>query len=214
MKKMVGLLALAVLAALPAYAQSAPSFEFGGGYTYRSFDAQPFNAPDEGITFITEPRMAMNGWNATFGYNFNGFLGVVTDFDMTSTNVPHDIALPGKNTISTLMFGPQIYPMGHHRLTPFAHVEGGLAHFSQDISGVITCGIQNGANDGPCTADYSSFAFDVGGGVDVHFTHSIAVRLAEFDYDQTRMFGGAVNGNSNQNNWKVKAGIIFELGAK
>lgn len=91
---------------------------------------------------------------------------------------------------------------------------GGLAHFSEDISGVFTCGVQDGVNNGPCTEDDGSFAFDVGGGVDVHFTHSIAVRLAEFDFDQTRMFGGSANGNSNQNNWKVKAGIIFHFGGE
>lgn len=207
MRKMVGLLAFVALMTLPVAAQGGPAFEVGGGYTYRSFDAQPYNAFNE--TPINEPRMAMNGWNATAGFNFNTFIGVVTDFDMTTKNSPNDLTMAGKNTFSTLMIGPQFYPIGHHKLTPFVHVEAGLAHFNENLSGISTCGTEA---TGPCNITDGSFAFDFGGGVDFYLTRSIAIRVGELDYDQSRMFGGAANGNSNQNNWKIKAGIIFRFG--
>ncbi|HTZ72602.1 MAG TPA: outer membrane beta-barrel protein [Candidatus Aquilonibacter sp.] len=228
MKKWLGLVACLGLMALPAAAQfkgvDTPSFEIGGGYAYRSFDAPNFpNANyDVNTTNASEPRMAMNGFFVTVGYNLNGFIGVVSDFDWTHVNAPDDLFVPGNDSFSSLMVGPQIYPIGHHKITPFAHVEFGLAHFREDLTnvdGYSGCGSAtippDGASTFPCVATDGSFAVDAGGGVDVSLTHNFAVRLGEFDWDQTRMFEpGAATGNTNQNNWKVKAGIIIRLGGK
>lgn len=43
--------------------------------------------------------------------------------------------------------------------------------------------------------------------MDVNVSKHFAVRLGEFDYEQTRLFGG----NPNQNNYKFKAGVLFHF---
>jgi hypothetical protein len=221
MRKALGLLICFGLMTLPAAAQfkskggDVPSFEIGGGFTYRSFNAQT-NEFEFDNSISSEPRIPMNGFFATVAYNFNGFVGVVSDFDWTRANVPNDVGVPGNDTFSSLMVGPQIYPIGHHRLTPFAHVEFGLAHFRQDATNSPAgegCGV---AQEGfPCFLTDGSFAVDAGGGVDFSVTKMIAIRAGEFDWDQSRMFEpGTATGNKNQSNWKVKAGIIIRFGGK
>ena len=217
MKKWLGVVACLGFMALPASAQfkaDAPSFEVGGGFAYRSFNGPSYTNTGYGVT---EPRMGMNGWFATVDYNFNGFLGVTTDVDWTRADVPNDPNLPGTDTLSTVMVGPQIYPIGHHRITPFGHVEFGLAHFSWNVANVPLyegCGTE-GSDVGPCTLTDGSFALGVGGGVDLTLMKAFAVRVGEFDWEQTRMFEpGPAYGNTNQNNWKVKAGIIIRFGGK
>jgi opacity protein-like surface antigen len=221
MRKRLGLVLVACLGlALPAAAQfrgsDATPFEIGGGYAYRSFNAQttPNNTGDP----ATEPHVPMNGWFATVGYNFGSLFGVVTDLDWTRANVPNNVGLPGVNTFSSVMVGPQIYPLGHHRITPFAHVEFGLVHNADNISNTP---FLEGENEGACgtvssgvacTFTDGSFGIAAGGGVDFSLTHNLAVRLAQFDWEQSRMFEpGAATGNSNQNNWKVKAGVIVRF---
>lgn len=213
MKKWLGVMACVAYLGLMGMSTPAQSVELGAGYAYRSFNAPAFNGFN--LTPVVEPRISMNGWFATVGYNFNGFIGVVTDLDMTRTNVPQDFSFPGDNTFSTVMVGPQIYPLGHHRITPFGHFEVGLAHFSNNVSNDSAfsgCGTLN-SQYGACAETDGSFAFDLGAGLDFSLTHHFAIRVAEFDWDQSRMFEpGNYTGNSNQNNWKVKAGIIVRFG--
>jgi opacity protein-like surface antigen len=216
MRKWLGLVACFGLMALPAAAQfkggNTPSFEIGGGYEYQSF-----NEPSYGITPPVS-RLAMNGWFATVSYNVTPFLGVVTDVDWTREGLSKDNIFgdggPDTNTVSTAVVGPRIYPVGHHRITPFGQVEFGLAHFATTLPSSTGCGTSS-SDVGPCTTTDGSFAVSAGGGVDFSLTKNIAVRVAEFDWDQTRMFEpGGFTGNSNQNNWKVKAGIVFRLGER
>lgn len=230
MKKILSLLAFLGLMALPAGAQfkggGTPSFEIGGGYAYRSFDAQSFPNPNFGASGGPEARVPMNGFFATVNYNLNDFFGVVTDFDWARTNIPVDNNFPGKDTFSSLMVGPQIYPIGHHKLTPFGHVEFGLVHFKEDESALPSrqgCGTATGPTSGPnagfgpfpCVSTDGSFAVSAGGGIDYSLMKGFAVRLGEFDWEQSRMFlPGPVTGNKNQNNWKVKAGVIIRFGEK
>jgi opacity protein-like surface antigen len=93
------------------------------------------------------------------------------------------------------MFGPRIYPMGHHKFTPFVHA----------LFGGSTIQVPN------VIPTDNAFGFQVGGGVDVSVMPHIAIRAGEFDYEQTRNFDGGQQGNPNQNNFKFKAGVIFHF---
>lgn len=178
MKRILGLFALLAFSTVPAMAQldATPKLEVGGGYMFRSYNAQ------------FSPRINENGWFATADYNFARWIGVDADFDGGYTS-------SGGVGIHqyTYLFGPQIYPMGHRRLTPFVHALFGASTFQlPDVSITDT-----------------AFAFALGGGVDWRATQHIAVRLGQFDYEQTRNFGGGESGSPNQNNFKLKAGVIF-----
>ena len=179
MKKLLGLFALLAFATLPAMAQldATPKLEVGGGYLYRSYNVQ----------FL--PRVNENGFFVTADYNINSWLGVDLDFDGGYTSVE------GTNVDQyTYMFGPQIYPLGHHKITPFVHaLFGGSAFLIPEVS----------------VANNNAFAMAIGGGVDWRATQHIAIRLAEGEYELNRNFGAGTGGNPNQNNFKVKAGVIF-----
>ena len=182
MKRLLGLLALLALSTLPAMAQSEgfPRIEFGGGFMYRSYNIQ------------FAPRQNELGWFVTGDFNVTNWLGFDADVDegFVSANSVTD-----KYHHVTYLFGPQVYPLGHHRITPFAHALFGGSYF-----------------DFP-TDDFSdsAFAFAIGGGVDFNLTHHIAIRPVQFDYEQDRNFGGGSSGNPVQNNFKYKGGVIFRF---
>ena len=176
MKKLLGLLALFMLASLPAMAQySGPRLEVNGGYTYTSYDA-----PGGG------PRVNFNGWDAGVGFNVNGWLSAAGDFDGS-------YASPSGTRVDlyTYMFGPRIYPMGHHKITPFVHALFGGSHVSIPSASFTD----------------TAFGWEVGGGVDYSIGEHIAIRVAEVDFEQTQNF----QPGPNQNNFKYKGGIVFRF---
>jgi len=182
MKKVLGLFALLAFSGLPAMAQyNSPVAEVGGGYTFRSFG-------------FGSPNINMNGWNATAQFNVTPWVSAAGDFDGTYSNQGSG----GNGWLETYLFGPRIYPLGHHKIAPFAHALFGGSHISINIPP---------SGGGPFTVSDTGFAWEVGGGLDVGVSGHFAVRLGEFDYEQTRFFGG----NPNQSNYKFKAGILFRF---
>ncbi len=195
MRKLLGLMTFLLLASLPAMAQGTPAGEVGGGYTFRSYGLPSFEQPPS--------RISMNGWNATGDYNFNPWFGVAVDVDWTTNSTD------GAEThISTAMIGPQIYPLGHHRLTPFVH---GLVGAGRYYFNVPDCGCF-GPN---FTNDFSEYAvaWAVGGGVDYTVAPHVAVRLGQIDFEQVRFELQAFQSGAAaaQNNFKYSAGILFRF---
>jgi opacity protein-like surface antigen len=180
MKKLLGLFSLVLLASLPTMAQFAdsPRVEVEGGYAFRSFEV-PFS-----------PRLNENGWSAGAAFNVTGWLGLAADFDGT-------YGTTGGISVHnfTYLFGPRVYPMGHHRITPFVHALFGESHIS--IPAIPTTD--------------NAFGWEAGGGVDASVTNHIAVRVGEFDFEQTRNFDAGSMGNPNQNNFKFKAGVVVRF---
>jgi hypothetical protein len=176
MKKILGLFGLFMLASVPAMAQySGPRVEVNGGYTFTSYDT-----PGGG------PRTNFNGWDAGAAFNVTTWLGAAADFDGS-------YASPGGISVHnyTYMFGPRIYPMGHHKITPYVQGLFGGSHISIPSF--------------PFTD--SAFAWEIGGGIDYSIGEHIAIRVAEIDYEQTRDF----QPGPDQNNFKYKGGIVFRF---
>jgi opacity protein-like surface antigen len=223
MQKLLGLIAVLILFTLPARAQDSttqeaqkepekkqeapkqeqeeapekekpqqitPKYELAGGYTYRSF--YPPNAP----------RFAMNGWNATFDYNFKHWLSVVAD----GTGTYKDHGLDGKTSIYTLLAGPRIYPFGHrHRLIPYGGLLLGAGHE------ILNIPAQGGFPQK--TFSSTAYAWEAGGGLDVRVTKHWAFRVIEFEIEKTRFkdFTNVVI-NPSESNRRVSAGIVFRWG--
>jgi hypothetical protein len=196
MKKLFAVFALLAVLSIPTLAQDrrggegTPVFEFGGGYTYRSFNV-PFS-----------PRLNMNGWNATAEYAVKRWLSVAADIDETWKSQP-DTAVPGTDHtyIYSFLFGPRVYPLGHHRLTPFVHALFGAGRSKLTLPGIP----DQTEND---------FAFSFGGGLDLSLGHHFAIRVAKVDYEQTRFYQSAAPGTPNQNNFKYSAAFLIKLGEK
>lgn len=200
MRKLSGLFALLVLFSLPALAQDEGSrVEVGGGYTFRSF------LPPTPGAGLPNPRVNFNGWNATVSYRATNWLTVATDVDGTYNSTPDVSGGSDQSSIYTVLAGPRVYPLGHHKLAPYGHVMFGLAHIRATLSSASDCGSF-------CTATDGSFAIQVGGGVDLNLSRHLAIRAAEFDYERTSFLDLSTPGLSDgSNNFKVKAGILFRF---
>jgi len=195
MRKALGVVTLLVFCSLPAIAQEMPTGEVGGGYTFRSY----------GVPAIEQPptRLSTNGWNVTVDRNFNSWIGVAFDLDWT-----YNSSNGAETDIATITAGPQIYPFGHHKLTPFGHALVGAGRFYYRAP-CACVGPNENINH---FSDYD-FAWVAGGGLDYTITKNVAIRLGQVDFEQVNFglqdFGrGAAPA---QNNWKYSAAVLLRF---
>jgi len=194
-KKLLGSATLLLLVSFPTMAQEMSLGEVGVGYTFRSY----------GLPTIQQPpsRLGTNGWNITVDYNFKSWLGVALDLDSTEN------ASNGANTsIATGMVGPQIYPFGHRKLTPFAHTLFGAGRFY--FRSPCECFGASGNSDHFSQYD---FAWAVGGGVDYTVRPNVGIRLGQFDFEQVSfgLEGFGRGPQPAQNDWKYSAAILLRF---
>jgi hypothetical protein len=194
MKKLVGLIAFLLASSAPVMAQDIPRFDVSAGPSFRLFQ-QTF-LPDEA-------RVGMPGWYLSGDYNIHRFrnhFGVEME---GSGNYGNEIVL-GITSVYTLLVGPKIYPVGHHKLTPFGHVLFGGGYYRDDIP----------AQGGDLAHDraYGSFVWEGGVGLDLNVRKNWGVRMIQFDYAQTRFpIEGIYN---NEVNYKVSIGVVYRFGRK
>ena len=180
-KKLSLVLVIALLGSIASVGQeSTPKFEAFGGYSY-------FNGGTAGLT----DRYSLNGWNAQGTYNFNRWLGLTADFS-GEYGSPFGADVHSHN----FLFGPTVsYRTAH--FTPFAHALFGVNDASASLSSSLL-GTTVSSND-------TAFAFAIGGGVDVPWTHRISVRVAQVDWLRTQHF------DTNQDNLRVSTGLVFRF---
>ena len=158
------LLGILFVASLPASAQD--KVEVFGGYTY--------------MRFRPSPDVNLNGWEASVQYKFRDWIGGVADFD------GHYGSIGGVGmSVHSYLFGPQVSLPS--RVSPFAHVLLGGAHFSA-----------GGFGD-------SAFAMAIGAGMDTEIKQGISWRIIQGDYLLTRF------GSSTQNNGRISTGVVFRF---
>ncbi|MFZ0522415.1 MAG: hypothetical protein WAN14_04190 [Candidatus Acidiferrales bacterium] len=167
-RRFVILLSLAVLVSLGAGTRAnaqgvGDRVEIYGGYSYFHLD----NAPG---------TSNLNGWILSGQYKFSSWLGATGEFSGD---------YGGSQSVHTFLFGPQVsFPA---RISPFAHVLIGGAHYSA-----------------PGFGD-TSFAAELGGGFDAKIAPALSWRIFEGDYVLTRF------GNTTENNAKFSTGIVFRF---
>ena len=128
----------------------------------------------------------LNGWNGAMQYNVNRTIGLKAD-----VSGHYDTPYGALNSYSFL-FGP-VFSTRIEGFTPFLHALAGANRLSTSI-------------DGLNVAD-TAFAMAFGGGVDIKVAHRFSVRPVQVDYLFTK-HGTA----THQNNVRVSAGVVFELG--
>ena len=166
MRKLVMILALAVLCAAPLVAQDSYKAEFFGGYQYSRIN------PGAGLSGLN-----FNGWNASATANVNSWLGATADFSGGYKSVS------GANAhLHNFLFGPTISYNKLDHFKPFVHTLFGVSHAS-------------GSVDTVGSASDNAFAMALGGGLDAGITRHIAVRLFQADYLMTR-FQSATQNNA------------------
>ena len=209
--KAIQLAGVVILLGFSAWAQEFPRFELGADYSFARFN------PNAAYT----NGHSLNGGGGSFVVNINEFLGIKMDLQgyQSQTHnfaVPSGLSFPGgasgavSGDLFTYLFGPQI-KVRSHGLHPFAHILFGAAHSNvysnafkqicQPIAG--TCSFKTSpAEDG--------FAMAIGGGVDIPIGKVVSFRPAELDYLLTHFTNQFAN--SNQNNFRYSAGLVFSFG--
>lgn len=167
-----------------AVAQEAPKAEVFGGY-------QLLHA-NTGTNFLNS--FNMNGWDAAVNGYFSHYIGVTGDFSGTY-GTPKVAGIGVSTHAYTYMFGPVVRATNSSAFTPFAHVLFGGGHFNGSVN---SGGVSGSKSD-------SSFAWAGGGGVDVKASRYLSIRVAQFDFLQTRFF------SDTQNNFRYSAGVVLRF---
>jgi hypothetical protein len=165
----------------PSARRRAPLLEFYGGYAFAL-------VPGSGGGTSTN----LNGAMGSFGWNMTPWLQVLGD---SSYNV---VTVSGtKYVLYGNHFGPRYFHRSRNRwgLTPFVEALVGGSREDTTVSG--TGGYKTSIN---------CLSYKTGGGLDVHPSRHIDIRLFDFDYYRT-----AFGTNLHQNNYWASAGIVIRL---
>jgi hypothetical protein len=209
--KIIQLAAMVMLFGLTAWAQEFPRFEVGADYSFVRF------APNAAYT----QGHSLNGGGGEFVVNINEYLGFKMDLqgygaNKNNFNIPQNSVFPGGATgtvsgnLFTYTFGPQI-KVRAHGLHPFAHLLLGGAHSNVYANAFkqICQPIAGDCSFSKAPAE-NAFAMMFGGGVDIPLGHAVSFRPAEIDYLLTHFTNQFAN--SNQNNFRYSAGVVFSFG--
>lgn len=132
-----------------------------------------------------------HGGGGSGAWSLNHYLGVVGEFSGCKvTGLPSGVSAHN----FTYLFGPRLTYRAYGRLEPF-----GEALFGGDHASVTA---------GGATVSDSAFAMALGGGVDYKWKPNLVIRFIQADYLYTR-FGG-----TNQNNFRLQAGIAYRFGGR
>ncbi len=166
LRKLAFLLGVVAIMVVPARAQG-DKIELSASYSYMHFSATP--------------AVNLNGAELGGQYKLSDWLGVAADLTGEFGKVGGV-----SSNIYSYLFGPQVtWP---RRISPFAHVLLGAAHF-----------------DGGGFAS-RSFAWDIGGGVDMRIHNGrFSWRIIQGDVLPTHL------GSIEQHNTRVSTGIVIRF---
>lgn len=158
----------------------AAAIELFGGYN--------FSRLDSGGGVMTN----LNGGLGSFGWNVRPWLQLVADSSYNVTTISGT-----KNVLYGNHWGPRLFHYGRYPLgaVPFVEALFGGSRADTTVSGA-----------GGYTTSANCFSFKVGGGLDIHPSRHLKIRLFDFDYYRTA-FGTSLH----QNNYSASAGIVLRL---
>jgi hypothetical protein len=210
------LFAIAFLFGSAAFAQQeAKRVEVFVGYSYLRFNP-------------TLPRLSnrsFNGGGGALTFNINRSFGIKAElmgYGSTTwgTTVVSPIVTPRgivpagnyrtQANMFTYLFGPVIKVPASSRIAPFVEVlfggsnSNGYANFTRAIN------LQGGTLNASTSGAQHPFTMAVGGGLDLHVSHSFAIRPLQVDYILTR-YTNPVTSTNNQNNFRYIGGFVFRF---
>jgi opacity protein-like surface antigen len=193
MKRSFLLLLIALICAPAAFAQGKDYsfYEFYVGYAYERADNNADAFSKSGKTKINGATVNLasenngyNGFQAEFNQNVTRHIGIVTSFSGTYKTVGYTDLNTGKSIRANvqrydLMAGPR-YNWRGDSVTPFVNALFGISHI-------------RAAFDDRTRSD-TAFAMAFGGGLDVHASDHIDVRVIQVDYVPTFFNGKRQDG--------------------
>ncbi|MCU1265769.1 MAG: hypothetical protein JWM21_2087 [Acidobacteria bacterium] len=195
-----------------ANAQSDNKPEFFGGYSYESADSgiKSTNLQSAGISSTSlDKRFNLNGFNVSGAAYFKKHLGVVVDFSAhfkSRDDFFDSIATRSKMSLYNITAGPQYRFSSKSRFTPFTHALAGIAR--RNLRETLI-----GGGD-YATDRNTSFALNLGGGVDYKLNDRFALRLFQFDYNPIFLRRRTINTitfpDQTLNGIRISAGIVIK----
>lgn len=185
MRKVFGFIGFLLLSAIPLFAQT-PKIEISAGPTFSRYTAP--------LGYYLDTV----GWTGSGDYNLRRWIGAEVE---ASGNYNHK-ALIGQTSVYRLLVGPQIFPLRHRKLTPWAHVLFGESYYRDSIPA-------NGGFPSKVNSDVT-WAWEGGAGIDLNLKTNWGVRLLQFDYDPTRFLGY----KSGQPDYRVSIGFTYRIGKR
>jgi hypothetical protein len=166
--------------------------------------AEPPTSPDVAITYdalqaniVPDNNFWMQGGSVQLHAQFWRGLGMVADIAGLHTGKVNGTGA-GLSMVTTT-FGPRYtWPFAHHRYAVFAQALAGEANGFDSVFPTA-----NGAHN---SAD--GLALKIGGGMNLHLSRHLAVRVFEADWLRTQL-PNATSGV--QNNLRMGAGLVFKF---
>jgi hypothetical protein len=131
----------------------------------------------------------LNGFAASVQENFNSWFGGVLDF---STHFGTESGF--RTNTETISYGPVFSYRKHNGIVPFAHAMLGAE--------------RGGSNYLNISQPETRLAVLAGGGIDIKIRPTVSLRIVQVDYVMSRF------SNSHQDNVRISAGVVFNLGKK
>jgi opacity protein-like surface antigen len=167
--------------------------EVFGGYSLMHFD-RATESNNANLTALLESKEVLNGFNVSANYNFHKYAGVVFDysyhfredeFNTTFTGPPVSVTGTIDTTIHNILGGIQFKNNSNDgpALKPFGYGVAGWAIQKVDLESpqlFPAIGVTG------LSQNESSFAFAVGGGVDIRLTDRFDLRAGKVDLNFIR----------------------------
>jgi hypothetical protein len=178
-------------------ARAQDKIEIFGGYSYlhasTSWNETVLCPGPTCPVTVVNPKLNLNGWEASGVYNLTSWLGAKADFS------GHYGSFNGISFHETnYLFGPQLRMPG--KISPFAHALFGGAHTTSGTgfgSGTIITPVGGSPNNG--------FAAVLGAGIDVKVLPFLYFRPVQIDSLLTRLYSGT------QSQLRYSAGIVLHF---
>jgi opacity protein-like surface antigen len=193
-------------------AQDEKKPEFFAGYSYESVNSG-VTSNDILATGVTQTsldnRFNLNGLNVSGVAYLKKHLGIAGDFSAhfdTRTDFFDTVATRSKFRLYNFTAGPQYKFSASGRFTPFMHALFGVAH--SNLTETLSSGSDN------FTDRTTSFAMNLGGGIDYKLNDRVAVRLFQLDYNpiflRSRIFNSIAFPDHTLNGFRFSAGIVIK----
>jgi opacity protein-like surface antigen len=140
----------------------------------------------------------LNGGEAALSYRVTPWITAVADFGVLAVrhHASDIVGIETHGTQTSYVFGPRLTPFRWRRTTPFAQGLFGLGHASHGLYDTV--------------GSQQSFAWAVGGGVNIRLNGSFSLRPLQMDFFQTK-FTESGNGRQYQNDVRASAGIVLHF---
>ena len=195
-------------------ADDHPTWETFAGYTYMRANSA-----------TNVPSFSTNGGGGQLVYNFNKWVGFVTDIGATHNGNIGDVHLD--TTFINYLWGPRV-SLRSSRFTPYFHVLFGGMHAGSSIAvraipvatppiylpGDTTPVLPNTPVTLRAVTSQTAFAMATGGGIDIKLNKHVSFRPIGLDYMLTRLQNVRDLNDRNQHHLRYTTGLNFTFGAQ